>query len=68
MEVERYGPKGDTLREAILALPELERVVLSLHYFEARTDAQIALILERDVADVTRIRERSIAIIRTTLQ
>lgn len=67
MEAEQYGPTGDRLRDAILALPERLRVVLSLHYFEHRSDAQIAQILELPIATVTQLRTRAVRTLRAAL-
>lgn len=55
------------LRDAILALPEQERNVLSLYYFEELKLAEIAAILGVSESRVSQIRAKAIGRLRTSL-
>lgn len=58
----------DKLRDALLALPESERNVLSLYYFEELKLAEIAEILRVSESRVSQIRSKAISRLRTSLK
>ena len=64
LDLDRYGDRGDALRRAILQLPKYERLVVTLHYFEELSDAEIARVLELDAGTVTTLRESALRRIR----
>jgi RNA polymerase sigma factor for flagellar operon FliA len=55
------------LRDALVALPEQERVVLSLYYFEELKLVEIAGILEVSESRVSQIRAKAVGRLRTML-
>ena len=55
------------LREAILALKEQERVVLSLYYFEELKLHEIAAVLKLTESRVSQIRSKALGKLRTDL-
>lgn len=56
------------LREALLALPEQERNVLSLYYFEELKLAEIAAILKVSESRISQIRAKAISRLRNALK
>ena len=60
MEAERYGPKGDALAAAILALPKMERLVVTLAYFDELRDAEVARVLDTPLDEVIELRQRAL--------
>ena len=56
------------LRQAILALKEQERVVLSLYYFEELKLHEIAKVLELTESRVSQIRSKALSKLRTNLK
>jgi RNA polymerase sigma factor for flagellar operon FliA len=58
----------DRMRDALLALPEAERNVLSLYYFEELKLAEIAAILGVSESRVSQIRAKAIGRLRVSLQ
>lgn len=59
--------ESDHLRDALLALPEQERTVLSLYYFEELKLNDIARILEVSESRVSQIRSKAIVRLRRRL-
>jgi RNA polymerase sigma factor for flagellar operon FliA len=57
----------ERLREALLELPEQERTVLSLYYFEELRLNDIARILDVSESRVSQIRSKAIRRLRTML-
>ena len=68
MEPERYGERGDALRRAILALPKLERLVVTLAYFEDLRDAEVARVLGKPLEEVIELRQRALRRLADLLQ
>ena len=58
----------DALEAMMLNLSQRERLVIFLHYYEGRTTAEIARILEITRSSVRRVRRRAIAKVRAQLE
>jgi RNA polymerase sigma factor for flagellar operon FliA len=61
------GQEADHLREALLELPEQERTVLSLYYFEELKLTEIARILDVSESRISQIRSKAIQRLRKML-
>ena len=56
--------RQDAIRRAVLALPEREKFVVALHYYENLTDDEIAEVMDIRPLSVTRLRMIALAKIR----
>ena len=56
------------LRDALLRLPERQRTVLALYYFEELTLLEIATVLGRTESRVSQIRKQALATLRDALR
>jgi RNA polymerase sigma factor for flagellar operon FliA len=62
-----FTQEAACLREALLALPEQERTVLSLYYFEELKLSDIARILQVSESRISQIRSKGIQRLRRSL-